>query len=116
MCYLLSVLSNEQVRPGKGKAKLINVAAYDRAVGETTDLSRQQGALTCPADLDRGAVEPDLERAEHPKHHSRLSPHQAHDSLALQRLRQGWDSRETQRRDTPGERDLVTQSASSNVL
>lgn len=35
-----------EVRPGKGKAKLINVAAYDRAVGETTDLARAQGAQT----------------------------------------------------------------------
>ncbi len=35
-----------EVRPGKGKAKLINVAAYDRALGETTDLAREQGAQT----------------------------------------------------------------------
>jgi hypothetical protein len=35
-----------EVRPGKGKTKLINVAAYDRAVGETTDLSKEQGAAT----------------------------------------------------------------------
>jgi hypothetical protein len=31
---------------GRGKPKLINVAAYDRAVGETTDLMREQGAAT----------------------------------------------------------------------
>lgn len=41
-----------EIRPGKGKAKLINVAAYDRAVGETTDLSRAQGAQTKAATLD----------------------------------------------------------------
>lgn len=41
-----------ELRPGKGKAKLINVAAYDRAVGETTDLSRQQGAQTKAAGAD----------------------------------------------------------------
>lgn len=35
-----------EVKPGKGRAKLINVAQYDRAVGETTDLSREQGAQT----------------------------------------------------------------------
>jgi len=41
-----------EVRPGKGNAKLINVAAYDRAVGEITDLSRQQGAQTKAAATD----------------------------------------------------------------
>ncbi|MFB6460466.1 hypothetical protein [Bradyrhizobium tunisiense] len=37
-------------RPGKGKSKLVNLAEYDRLVGETTDLSRQQGADTKAAD------------------------------------------------------------------
>jgi hypothetical protein len=41
-----------ETRPGKGKAKLINVAAYDRALGETTDLARQQGAATKQAATD----------------------------------------------------------------
>lgn len=44
-----------EVKPGKGKAKLVNVAAYDRAVGETTDLSRQQGAATKAASSGEGA-------------------------------------------------------------
>jgi DNA-binding MarR family transcriptional regulator len=35
-----------QTRPGKGKAKLVNVAEYDRVRGETTDLAREQGAET----------------------------------------------------------------------
>lgn len=48
-----------EVRPGKGKAKLINVAAYDRAVGETTDLSRAQGAQTkLAADPDAAPRDP----------------------------------------------------------
>ena len=33
-----------EIRPGKGKSKLVNLAEYDRVTGETTDLSRQQGA------------------------------------------------------------------------
>lgn len=33
-------------KPGKGRAKLVNLAEYDRIVGETTDLSRLQGAET----------------------------------------------------------------------
>jgi hypothetical protein len=39
-----------EIRPGKGKAKLVNLAEYDRAVGETTDLSREQGARTKAGD------------------------------------------------------------------
>lgn len=35
-----------EVRPGKGKSKLVNLAEYDRAVGETTDMAREQGAQT----------------------------------------------------------------------
>lgn len=45
-----------EIRPGKGKTKLINVAAYDRAVGETTDLSRQQGAQTKAAQGDQATA------------------------------------------------------------
>lgn len=33
-------------RPGKGKAKLVNLAEYDRVAGEVTDLAREQGAAT----------------------------------------------------------------------
>lgn len=33
-------------RPGKGKAKLINVAEYDTAIGEVGDGAREQGAAT----------------------------------------------------------------------
>lgn len=33
-------------QPGKGRAKLINVAAFDRAVGQVADLAREQGAAT----------------------------------------------------------------------
>lgn len=35
-----------QTKPGKGKAVLINIAEYDRVLGETTDLAREQGART----------------------------------------------------------------------
>lgn len=52
-----------EVRPGKGKAKLINVAAYDRAVGETTDLSRAQGAQTKAA--SEGAIPRDPTFTKH---------------------------------------------------
>jgi biotin operon repressor len=34
------------MRPGKGKRKLVNLAEYDRLVGETTDFARQQAAVT----------------------------------------------------------------------
>lgn len=37
-------------RPGKGRAKLINVAAYDVAIGEVGDGAREQGAATKAAD------------------------------------------------------------------
>lgn len=33
-------------KPGKGKSKLVNLAEYDRGVGEITDLSKEQGAQT----------------------------------------------------------------------
>jgi hypothetical protein len=33
-------------RPGKGKVKLVNLAAFDRVAGETTDLARAAGAET----------------------------------------------------------------------
>lgn len=33
-------------RPGKGRVKLVNVAAYEDAVGQTIDLARQQGHAT----------------------------------------------------------------------
>jgi hypothetical protein len=33
-------------RPGKGKIKLVNLAAFDRVAGETTDLARAAGAET----------------------------------------------------------------------
>lgn len=33
-------------KPGKGKSKLVNLAEYDRGVGEVTDLSKEQGAQT----------------------------------------------------------------------
>lgn len=33
-------------RPGKNRSKLVNIAEYDRAVGETTDLSHAAGAAT----------------------------------------------------------------------
>jgi DNA-binding MarR family transcriptional regulator len=45
----VSKLEREELittRAGKGKSKLINVAEYDRALGETSDLSKQQGART----------------------------------------------------------------------
>jgi hypothetical protein len=35
-----------EVRPGKGREKLVNLAAYDAALGETTDLSAAQAAAT----------------------------------------------------------------------
>lgn len=33
-------------RPGKGRTKLVNVAEFDRVVGQVTDLAREQGAAT----------------------------------------------------------------------
>lgn len=33
-------------RPGKGKVKLVNLAAFDRVAGETTDLAKATGAET----------------------------------------------------------------------
>lgn len=33
-------------RPGKGKSKLVNLAEFDRVVGQVTDLAREQGAAT----------------------------------------------------------------------
>jgi DNA-binding Lrp family transcriptional regulator len=33
-------------KPGKGKVVLVNLAAFDRAIGETTDLARAAGAET----------------------------------------------------------------------
>lgn len=33
-------------RPGKGKVKLVNLAAFDKVAGETTDLARASGAET----------------------------------------------------------------------
>lgn len=33
-------------RPGKGKVKLVNLAAFDRVAGETTDLAKVTGAET----------------------------------------------------------------------
>jgi hypothetical protein len=33
-------------KPGKGKAKLVNVAQYDLAVGEVGDVARETGAIT----------------------------------------------------------------------
>lgn len=35
-----------RTRPGRGNAKLVDLAEYDRAVGETTDLIREQAAAT----------------------------------------------------------------------
>lgn len=33
-------------KPGKGKVKLVNLAAFDRVAGETTDLAKATGAAT----------------------------------------------------------------------
>jgi hypothetical protein len=33
-----------EMRPGRGRERLVNLAAFDRAVGEVTDLARQRGA------------------------------------------------------------------------
>ncbi|WP_127076158.1 MarR family transcriptional regulator [Rhodomicrobium lacus] len=35
-----------ETRPGPGRAKLVNLAAYDRAVGETGDAAKELGAAT----------------------------------------------------------------------
>lgn len=35
-----------RTRAGKGRVKLVNVAAYEDAVGQTTDLAREQGQVT----------------------------------------------------------------------
>lgn len=39
-------------KPGKGKAKLINLAAYDVAIGEVGDGAKEQGAATKAANAD----------------------------------------------------------------
>jgi DNA-binding IscR family transcriptional regulator len=41
-------------KPGKGKAKLINVAQYDLAIGEVGDVARETGAVTKAELADTG--------------------------------------------------------------
>lgn len=43
-------------RPGKGKSKLVNLAEYDRVVGEVSDLAKEQGAQTKAATGDAAVV------------------------------------------------------------
>lgn len=43
-----------QTRPGKGREKLINVAAYDVAVGEVGDAAKEAGAATKAASAPSG--------------------------------------------------------------
>ena len=45
-------------RTGEGRSKLVNLAEYDRAVGETTDLAREQGARTKRGEVDTAAGDP----------------------------------------------------------
>ncbi len=48
-------------RPGKGKTRLVDVAAYDLAARESTDFSRQQSAATRAAnDSGEGGPAPDM--------------------------------------------------------
>ncbi len=51
-------------RPGKGKAKLVNVAQYDRVTGDTADLSKEQGARTKKADDDAAGRDPTFSREQ----------------------------------------------------
>lgn len=60
-------------KPGKGKVKLVNLAAFDRIAGETTDLARatgaetkrQQAAITPPPPSDPLAPIYTAEQARH---------------------------------------------------
>jgi hypothetical protein len=48
-----------EIRPGERGRKLINLAQYDRALGETTDLARSQAAATTRGELlDEPAAPP----------------------------------------------------------
>lgn len=44
-------------KPGKGKAKLINLAQYDLAVGEVGDVAKEVGAVTKKIALSDGTIE-----------------------------------------------------------
>lgn len=57
------------VRPGKGRSVLINLAEYDRAIGEVADLGRELGAATKRggqdlADSDRLSTDPTYTREQ----------------------------------------------------
>jgi hypothetical protein len=47
-------------KPGKGKVKLVNLAAFDRVAGETTDLSKATGHATRKAQTVAGIPAPSL--------------------------------------------------------
>jgi hypothetical protein len=44
-----------ETRDGPNRAKLVNLAQFDRAVGETTDLAKEQAAATARANRNDGA-------------------------------------------------------------
>lgn len=57
-------------KPGKGKVVLVNLAAFDRVLGETTDLAKAAGAETkrqaaLPSPRDDGAPSYTAEQARH---------------------------------------------------
>lgn len=47
-------------KPGKGKVKLVNLAAFDRVAGETTDLAKAAGHATRKAQTVAGIPAPTL--------------------------------------------------------
>ena len=47
-------------KPGKGKVKLVNLAAFDRVAGETTDLAKATGHATRKAQTVAGIPSPSL--------------------------------------------------------
>jgi hypothetical protein len=49
-------------KPGKGKAKLVNLAQYDTAIGEVGDIARETGAETKAANAAPPAQEPQPSR------------------------------------------------------
>jgi hypothetical protein len=55
----LEELGQIEPRDGPNRAKLVNLAQFDRAVGETTDLAKEQAAATARADRNDAAADDD---------------------------------------------------------
>src|SRR5947209_19266886 len=61
------VIGNAQPTASVAEEVINQLAARDDTVGAEQQ-QRQESALTCPTDLDRGSVEPHLDGAEDAKH------------------------------------------------